>query len=64
MAKAGKARLAVSTDLKERDRQLADLQASLRVNNTKLAETQQTHVLFVRKSPELDDERREVDLTV
>ncbi|QDM33297.1 hypothetical protein FNL55_19485 [Tardiphaga sp. vice352] len=58
------ARLAVSADLKQRDRQLTDLQTDLRVNNAKLAEAQQAEALIMRKSRGLDDAKREVDLTV
>jgi hypothetical protein len=64
LAEARKAKLAVSADFKQRDRQLADLQTSLAANNAKLAEAQQAQALIIRKTRELDDARREVDLTV
>ena len=38
LAEAKKTRLAVTADLKQRDRQLADLKTALEANNAKLAE--------------------------
>lgn len=64
LAEAKKAKLAVSSDLKHRDRELADLQTRLEANNAKLAEAQRAQALVIRKARELDDARREVDLTV
>jgi hypothetical protein len=64
LAEAKKAKLAISADLKQRDRRLADLQKSLQANNAKLAEAQQAQALVMRKSRELDDAKREIDLTV
>jgi hypothetical protein len=64
LAEAKKAKLAVTVDLKQRDRQLAALQSNLEVNNAKLAEAQQAQALVIRKARELDDAKREVDLTV
>lgn len=63
-AEARKARLALADDLGQRDRQLADLQQMLAANNAKLAEAQQAQTDMLRKQRELDDARREVELTV
>lgn len=64
LAEFKKARLAVSADMKQRDRELANLQTNLEANNAKLAEAQQAQALVIRKARELDDARREVNLTV
>jgi hypothetical protein len=59
-----KARIALAADLKRRDRLLAELQGNLDANNAKLAEAQQAHADVLRKSRELDDAKRELDLSV
>ncbi|WP_334407767.1 DUF2130 domain-containing protein [Bradyrhizobium sp. AZCC 2289] len=61
---AKKARLALADDLGQRDRQLADLQQMLATNNAKLAEAQQVQAEMLRKERELEDAKRELDLTV
>ena len=61
---ARKARLALADDLGQRDRQLAELQQSLAANNAKLAEAQQAQTDMLRKQRELEDAKREVELTV
>jgi hypothetical protein len=63
-AEARKARVAVSNELEQRDKQLADLQQNLTANNAKLAEAQQAQADVLRKQRELDDARRELDLNV
>jgi hypothetical protein len=63
-AEARKARLALADDLGQRDRQLADLQQMLAANNAKLAEAQQAQAAMLRKQRELEDAKREVELTV
>ena len=63
-AEARKARLALATDLEQRDRQVAELQQNLTANNAKLAEAQQAQADVLRKQRELDDARRELDLTI
>ncbi len=63
-AEARKARLALADDLGQRDRQLAELQQMLATNNAKLAEAQQAQTDMLRKQRELEDARREVELTV
>jgi hypothetical protein len=63
-AEARKARLALADDLGQRDRQLAELQHMLATNNAKLAEAQQAQTDMLRKQRELEDAKREVELTV
>jgi hypothetical protein len=63
-AEAAKARSALASDLEQRDRQLAELQQNLTDNNTKLAAAQQAQLDVMRKSRELDDARRELELSV
>jgi hypothetical protein len=54
-AEKKKARIALAADLKQRDRQLAELRGNLDANNAKLAEAQRAHAEVLRKSRELDD---------
>jgi hypothetical protein len=63
-AEAKKARLAFADDLQQRDRQLTELQQNLMVNNAKLAEAQAAQAEIIRKSRELDDAKRELELSV
>jgi hypothetical protein len=63
-AEARKARLALTDELGQRDRQLADLQQILTTNNAKLAEAQNAQAEVLRKKRELEDAKREVELTV
>ena len=59
-----KAKLAVSTDLEEKARQLADLQEVLEIRDKKLAVAQKAEARLIKKQRELDDEKRELELTV
>ncbi|MGA3052053.1 MAG: DUF2130 domain-containing protein [Chitinispirillaceae bacterium] len=61
---AGKARLMAATDLDHKDKELADLQAVLTERDKKLGEAQKTQAELLRKQRELDDAKREFDLTV
>ncbi|VAX34273.1 hypothetical protein MNBD_NITROSPIRAE03-1643, partial [hydrothermal vent metagenome] len=61
---ARKAKLAVSTDLEQKTRALADLEEVLKIRNEKLAEAQKAQAELIRKQRELDDARREMDLTI
>jgi hypothetical protein len=61
---AEKAKRLLATDLEERTRQIADLNDVLRQRDAKLAEAQQAQADLIRKQRELDDARREIDLTV
>lgn len=59
-----KAKLASATELENKARELADLQEILQQNNTKLAEAQKAQAELIRKQRELDDAKRELELTV
>lgn len=59
-----KARLAASTDLEQKTHELADLQGALKQRDEKLAEAQKAQVALIKKQRELDDAKRELDLTV
>jgi hypothetical protein len=61
---ARKAKLAVSTDLEQKTRELADLEEVLKIRNEKLAEAQKAQAELIRKQRELDDAKREMDLTI
>ncbi|HSE57401.1 MAG TPA: DUF2130 domain-containing protein, partial [Nitrospiraceae bacterium] len=61
---AKKAKLALQTDLDQKTRELSDLQALLQQRDAKLAEAQQAQAELIRKQRELDDAKRELDLTV
>jgi hypothetical protein len=59
-----KARLALSADLDQKSRELAELQETLAQRDRKLAEAQQAQADLRKKQRELEDARREVELTV
>lgn len=61
---AKKAKLAAATDLEQKAREVADLKDVLKQQNEKLAEAQKAQVDLIRKRRELDDAKREVELTV
>ena len=61
---AKKARLFLETDIDRKAKEVADLQEVLKDRDIKLAEAQKTQVDLLRKQRELDDARRELDLTV
>lgn len=61
---AQKARRALAGDLAQRDRQLADLQQHLDANASKLAAAQKAQAAVLRKARELDDAKRELELSV
>lgn len=61
---AKKAKQALATDLDQKDQALAELQAVLAQRDAKLAEAQQAQVELIRKQRELDDAKRELELTV
>ncbi|NUP90677.1 MAG: DUF2130 domain-containing protein [Candidatus Sumerlaeia bacterium] len=61
---ARKARLALGTDLEQKTRDLAELQEILRQRDAKLAEAQRAQADLIRKQRELDDARREMELTI
>ena len=59
-----KATLAVSTDLEQKAREVADLQEVLKIRDEKLSEAQKAQAELIKKQRELDDAKREIDLTV
>ncbi len=63
-AEAKKARVALANDLEQRDKQLAELQQNLTANNAKLVEAQAAQAGMLRKERELEDAKRELELTV
>ena len=63
-AEAKRARLALADELGQRDRRLAEMQQILAANSEKLARAQKAQADVLRKERELEDARREVDLTI
>jgi hypothetical protein len=61
---AKKARLLLESDLDQKSKQLEDLQGVLKDRDSKLAEAQKAQADLIRKQRELDDAKREIDLTV
>lgn len=61
---ARRARLLVSDELQGKSKEIADLEKILKTKDDKLAEAQSAQAEVVRKQRELDDAKREVDLTV
>jgi hypothetical protein len=61
---ARKARVLVSADLQERDTRLSELEATLKARDEKLAEAQKQQAEFLKQQRLLEDERREMALTV
>ena len=63
-AEAQKAKRLVATDLDARAKEIADLNEVLKQRDAKLAEAQQAQADLIRKQRELDDAKREIDLTI
>ncbi len=61
---ARKAKLAFSNDLEQKSKELIEIQSILREKDEKLAEAQKTQADLLRKQRELDDAKRELDLTI
>ncbi len=61
---AKKAKLATATDLEQKARELTDLQEVLKSREEKLAEAQNAQAELIKKQRELDDAKRELELTV
>jgi len=59
-----KAKAANALELQNKDREVAELQETLNARNEKLAEAQKTQVELLKKQRELDDAKRELELTV
>jgi hypothetical protein len=64
VAEALKAKRLVETDLEARAKEIADLNEVLRQRDAKLAEAQRAQADLLRKQRELDDAKREIDLTI
>jgi hypothetical protein len=63
-AEAKKAREATAADLQAKEAEAAELRRTLDINNAKLAEAQQQQAELMRRQRALDEEKRELDLTV
>lgn len=61
---ARKAKLAAASDLEAKVKELGELQEVLKQRDEKLKEAQQAQVDLLRKQRELDDAKRELELTV
>jgi len=61
---AKKAKRALATDLDQKANQITELQEVLKQRDVKLAEAQKAQAELLRKQRELDDAKRELDLTV
>jgi hypothetical protein len=61
---ARKAKLALGHDLEDKSRAIAELQQILEQRDAKLAEAQKVQAEFLRKQRELDDARREMEITI
>ena len=59
-----KAKLVLATDLEQKTNEITGLQEVLKQQDAKLAEAQKAQAEFIRKQRELDDAKRELDLTV
>jgi hypothetical protein len=59
-----KAKQAAANELDNKERELAELQEVLKVRDAKLAEAQQAQAELIKKQRELDDAKRELELTV
>jgi hypothetical protein len=59
-----KARLIFETDIGRKAKEVAELQAVLKDRDIRLAEAQKTQIDLLRKQRELDDAKRELDLTL
>jgi hypothetical protein len=61
---ARKAKLALANDLEQKTKEILEIQGVLKQKDEKLAEAQKAQVDLLRKQRELDDAKRELDLTV
>ncbi|MDK2744012.1 MAG: DUF2130 domain-containing protein [Nitrospira sp.] len=59
-----KAKLALQNDLDQKAKEVAELNDILRQRDTKLAEAQKVQADLIRKQRELDDAKRELELTI
>jgi hypothetical protein len=61
---AMKARLLAASDIEQKSKELVELHEVLKLKDVKLAEAQKEQAELLRKQRELDDARREMDLTI
>jgi hypothetical protein len=61
---ARKAKLALATDIDQKDKEITDLQNVLKQRDAKLAEAQRAQADIIRKQRDLDDAKREIELTI
>jgi len=61
---AKKAKLALGNDLNQKTKEISDLQDILKQRDEKLAEAQKVQAELIKKQRELDDAKRELELTV
>jgi len=61
---ARKAKMALANDLEQKSKELVEIQTVLKQRDEKLAEAQKVQADLLRKQRELDDAKRELDLTV
>jgi hypothetical protein len=61
---AMKARLLAASDIEQKSKELVELHEVLKVKDVKLAEAQKEQAELLRNQRELDDARREMDLTI
>lgn len=61
---ARKARLLAASDLEQKAKELSELQEVLQQRDAKLADAQRAQAELIRKQRELDDAKREMDLTI
>ena len=61
---AKKARFALGNDLEQKGKEVAELQQVLKQRDAKLAEAQNAQAELIRKQRELDDAKREMELTI
>ncbi len=61
---AKKARVALGTDLEQKTKELTELNEVLKQRDEKLAEAQKAQAELIRKQRELDDAKREMELTI
>lgn len=59
-----KAKLALSTDLQQKDQEVSELKEVLKKRDEKLAEAQKSQADLLKKQRELEDAKREVELSV
>jgi hypothetical protein len=59
-----KAKLLAATDLDQKAKEIADLRQVLKDRDVKLSEAQNAQAELIRKQRELDDAKREMDLTI